>query len=157
MSMPPIQSRTVEGNISNYFSTAATRKMVNQSSKQRSNELRTLSSFVVEDEHYKKVGSVSKGQRLKVFAKAGAFIEVREPICGWIQFKKVGNGQSMDYAMKCKESDDTESTNEKAADHQRLKKMARDKGSFSIFMTKHYAKRLKGVEVKGDDGEYEVM
>ena len=82
---------------------------------------------------------------------------MREPICGWIQFKKVGNGQSIDYAMKCEESNDTESTKEKESDHKRLKKMSRGQGTFSLFITKHYAECLKGVELKGEDGEYPVM
>ena len=62
VTMPPIQSAAIEGGIARYFQTADHRKMVQQTLRKDRNmifpDLRTLSSFVAEDEHFKSLGAM---------------------------------------------------------------------------------------------------
>merc|ERR1712013_496742 len=46
------------------------------------------------------------------FSKAGAYLEVREPMRGYIKFKEVTSGQTRDLCVKCKEQ--TSNENERA-------------------------------------------
>ena len=126
-----------------------------------------MSSFVVEDEYYKLAKlfcifktffvvhillrfcdyylqrlEVEKGQKLKVYSKAGAYLKIREPFNGWIQFKTEGRNEAKDYCIKCEEQDEILTSK---ASNDTLKMIAKGKGDFTLYITKNYIENLKGI------------
>ena len=105
---------------------------------------------------YTEIGEAEKGQKIKVFSKAGAYLEIREPLNGWIKFKTEGRGwkEAMDYCIKCEQQDEISKT-PKASKEDILKEISKGSGDFTLFITKNYIENLKGISsvVKDKDGK----
>merc|ERR1712228_703981 len=168
--MPAIQSPIIENNIIDYYHSKANKQIIqkrlNKKDKETvENELKTMSDFVVEDEFYKKIGTVESGIKLKIYSKAGSYLEIREPMNGWVKFKNVGK---RDYCIKCKQQDIENNKGMEEKDERKV--IGKDDGDFTLFVTKNYLENLgvydaiKPVLEKkeeknesADDAEYNII
>eukprot|EP00483_Globobulimina_turgida_P012342 UN12365 len=120
-------------------------------------QIKTMNQFIVEDEYYKKIGEIEAGTKVKVYAKAGAYLEIREPINGWIKFKIEGEEETKDYCVKCAEQDIERKENESIKE---LTLIDRNKGDFTLFITRNYLVNLVGIKpikTDSDNAELEDM
>merc|ERR1712129_547582 len=168
--VPALQSPNIESNIINYYHDKANKKIVQHklTNENDENALKSMSEFVCEDEYYKRIGSVQCGDMLKVYAKAGSYLEIREPMHGWVKFKNVG---SKDYCVKRKNVNaDTQINDEIKEKKEDLKVVSKGNGDFTIFVTKNYLQDfgiydvvkpvMESEEQKNesmDDAEYNVI
>ena len=169
--MPAIQSPIIENNIIDYYHTKANKTTLKQKlidpNNDGASELKKMSDFVVEDEFYKKIGVVEKGTKLKIYSKAGSYLEIREPMNGWVKFKNVGQ---RDYCVKCKQQLDDNGENEERMETNKVSVMGRGNGDFKLFITRNYLEnlgvyeRIKPVVEKReeknesmDDAEYNII
>jgi len=155
-SMPAIQSRVIEQNIVSYYHTKANKQLVQQRLAQRESHsesnLKEMHEFIVQDEFYQKIGQIEKGTKIKVYAKAGAYLEIREPMEGWIKFRT----DTETFCTKCEEKTQSEQELAVSTDAARPKLV-----DFKLFITKNYVSSLYESKEDGDgladDGEYNVV
>eukprot|EP01083_Nonionella_stella_P313770 1127798_1 len=163
-SMPPIQSPIIENNIIQYYNAQSNRKAIQDglNGKENTVQLKAMNEFVAEDQYYKKIGQVETGMALDVYSKAGAYLEIRQPMNGWVKFKTEGKKEAKDHCIKCK-TEEKEQSNEAVCEEKiedMIHKNSKSKDEFTMYVLKDY---LSGIEVSAikplqdEDGQYKIM